>query len=155
MPSKSCWIRGCIWRASGGHLEDIATKPEYMNSTHPCLACKFFVFYQCQVLHSYIWSLFTCCAFTAPKEPPHEQIHLCPNENTILERILYKHTCTYSYRFLLPHSADQFYPFGDHVGDKELVTGIAKLRNTSSKVTLTPAFRFFSNVEDTLWVSMV
>ena len=41
------------------------------------------------------------------------------------------------------------------MGDKELVTGIANVRNTSSKVTLTPAFRFFSNVEDTLWVSMV
>jgi len=50
-------------------------------------------------------------------------------------------------------SADQFYPFGGHVGDKELTTGYANSRHTSSKVALTPAFRFFSNVEDTLWVS--
>jgi len=39
------------------------------------------------------------------------------------------------------------------VGDQELATGYANSRDTSSKVTLSPTFRFFSNVEDTLWVS--
>ena len=51
---------------------------------------------------------------------------------------------------------DQFYPFGNEVGDALVPFGIVDQNDTiSPPLTLSPRFRFFGRDEDTLYVSYI